>query len=182
MKLNLRVVAATNQDIAELVRQGRFREDLYFRLNVFHIEVPPLRDRKEDLPLIIEYHLKRLSDAMGKSVTTIAPQAFQTLNAYHWPGNIRELVNVLENAMIMSKSDTIAASDLPSHLLQAAGSMVFHTEQDVEAYSDAKEEFEKVYFRALLQKTEMNISKAAQVAGLSRQHLHLKLKKLDLQN
>ena len=180
--LNLRVVAATNQNIAELVKMGRFREDLYFRLNVFHIEIPPLRDRREDLPVIIEYHLKRLSSAMGKNVTRIAPKAFQVFNTHDWPGNIRELVNVLENAMIMCKGDSISVSDLPTTLLSGGNTMVLNQNNMVDNYADAKEEFERIYFQALLQQAELNISKAAQSAGLSRQHLHLKLKKLGIQN
>ena len=180
--LNLRVVAATNQHIDELVKMGRFREDLYFRLNVFHIEIPPLRERREDLPVIIEYHLKRLSSAMGKNVTRIAPKAFQIFNTHDWPGNIRELVNVLENAMIMCKGDSISVSDLPTHLLSGGSNMVLNQNNMVENYADAKEEFERIYFQALLQQAELNISKAAQTAGLSRQHLHLKLKKLGIQN
>ena len=180
--LNLRVVAATNQHIDELVKMGRFREDLYFRLNVFHIEIPPLRERREDLPVIIEYHLKRLSSAMGKSVTRIAPKAFQIFNTHDWPGNIRELVNVLENAMIMCKGDSISVSDLPTHLLSGGSSMVLNQNNMFDNYAEAKEEFERIYFQALLQQTELNISKAAQTAGLSRQHLHLKLKKLGIQN
>ena len=180
--LNLRVVAATNQNIEELVKMGRFREDLYFRLNVFHIEIPPLRDRIEDLPVIIEYHLKRLSSAMGKDVTRIAPKAFQVFNTHDWPGNIRELVNVLENAMIMCKGDSISVSDLPTHLLSGGSTMVLNQNNMVDNYADAKEEFERIYFQALLQQAELNISKAAQSAGLSRQHLHLKLKKLGIQN
>ena len=180
--LNLRVVAATNQHIDELVKMGRFREDLYFRLNVFHIEIPPLRERREDLPVIIEYHLKRLSSAMGKSVTRIAPKAFQIFNTHDWPGNIRELVNVLENAMIMCKGDSISVSDLPTHLLSGGSSMVLNQNNMVDNYAEAKEEFERIYFQALLQQAESNISKAAQSAGLSRQHLHLKLKKLGIQN
>ena len=180
--LNLRVVAATNQNIAELVKMGRFREDLYFRLNVFHIEIPPLRDRREDLPVIIEYHLKRLSSAMGKNVTRIAPKAFQVFNTHDWPGNIRELVKVLENAMIMCKGDSISVSDLPTTLLSGGNTMVLNQNNMVDNYADAKEEFERIYFQALLQQAEVNISKAAQSAGLSRQHLHLKLKKLGIQN
>ena len=180
--LNLRVVAATNQNVENLVKMGRFREDLYFRLNVFHIEIPPLRDRIEDLPVIIEYHLKRLSSAMGKTVTRIAPKAFQVFQTHDWPGNIRELVNVLENALIMCKGDTIAVSDLPSHLLSGGNTLVLNRDNQVDNYADAKEEFERVYFQALLQQSELNISKAAQAAGLSRQHLHLKLKKLGIQN
>ena len=180
--LNLRVVAATNQNIGELVKMGRFREDLYFRLNVFHIEIPPLRERREDLPVIIEYHLKRLSNAMGKDVNRIAPKAFQIFNTHDWPGNIRELVNVLENAMIMCKGDSISVSDLPAHLLSGGSSMVLNQNNMVDNYAEAKEEFERIYFQALLQQAELNISKAAQTAGLSRQHLHLKLKKLGIQN
>ncbi|MCF7808060.1 MAG: sigma-54 dependent transcriptional regulator [Candidatus Marinimicrobia bacterium] len=182
MKLNLRVVAATNQNIEELVKQGRFREDLYFRLNVFHIEIPPLRDRREDLPVIIEYHLKRLSKAMDKNVTTIAPKALEIFNKYSWPGNIRELVNVLENAMIMCRGETISVSDLPTNLVAGEGVMIGNTDHEVGSYNQAKEDFEKIYFQALLKQSELNISKAATLAGISRQHLHLKLKKLGIQN
>lgn len=182
MKLNLRVVAATNQNVEELVKQGRFREDLYFRLNVFLIEIPPLRERKEDLPVIIEYHLKRLSQAMDKNVTTIAPKALQIFNNYEWPGNIRELVNVLENAMIMCRGETISVADLPTNLIHGESAVLGHTDQEVSSYNQAKEDFEKIYFQALLKQSELNISKAATVAGISRQHLHLKLKKLGIQN
>lgn len=182
MKLNLRVVAATNQNVEELVKQGRFREDLYFRLNVFLIEIPPLRDRREDLPVIIEYHLKRLSQAMDKNVTTIAPKALQIFNNYDWPGNIRELVNVLENAMIMCRGETISVADLPTNLFHGESAVLGHTDQEVSSYNQAKEDFEKIYFQALLKQSELNISKAATVAGISRQHLHLKLKKLGIQN
>ena len=180
--LNLRVVAATNQNMEELVKRGRFREDLFFRLNVFHIEIPPLRDRKEDLPVIIEYHLKRLSSTMGKTVSRIAPPAFQVFNTHDWPGNIRELVNVLENAMIMCKGDTITVADLPTQILSGGRTMVLNQNNQVDNYAEAKEEFERIYFQALLHQAEMNISKAAQTAGLSRQHLHLKLKNLGIQN
>jgi len=183
MKLNLRVVAATNQNMEELVKMGRFREDLYFRLNVFHIEIPPLRDRKEDLPVIIEYHLKRLSNAMDKSVTTIAPKALDLFNKYDWPGNIRELVNVLENAMIMCRGETISVADLPTNLVHGQGAMLGGgTDAEVGSYNQAKEDFEKIYFQALLKQADLNISRAATVAGISRQHLHLKLKKLGIQN
>ncbi|MCF7824488.1 MAG: sigma-54 dependent transcriptional regulator [Candidatus Marinimicrobia bacterium] len=182
IKLNLRVVAASNQNMEALVKSGRFREDLYFRLNVFNIQIPPLRDRREDLPVIIEYHLKRLSEAMGKTVSRIAPKALQIFNTYHWPGNIRELVNVLENAMIMCRDDTISVSDLPTQLLSGGGFMSPHSEQEVGNYNDAKEDFEKIYFQALLKQSNLNISKAANAAGLSRQHLHLKLKQLGIQS
>ena len=110
-------------------------------------------------------------------------KALQIFNTYNWPGNIRELVNVLENAMIMSRDETISVSDLPSHLIHGEGGLQSdHLDREVGDYNNAKEGFEKIYFQALLKQAELNISKAAQVAGISRQHLHLKLKKLGIQN
>lgn len=119
---------------------------------------------------------------MGKDVTRIAPKALQIFNTYSWPGNIRELVNVLENAMIMCRDDTVSVSDLPTHLIHGDSTLAVQSDHVVGNYNDAKEDFEKIYFQALLRQTDLNISKAANEAGLSRQHLHLKLKKLGIQN
>ena len=113
---DVRVVAATNRDLEEAVREGRFRSDLYFRLNVFPIRVPPLRERAEDIPLLAEYYASRIALKVGKAVRGIAEKAMAALCAYHWPGNIRELQNVVERAVILARGSVLALSDfeLPS--------------------------------------------------------------------
>ncbi len=182
-KLDLRVVAASNQDIQQMVADGKFREDLYFRLNVFHVDIPTLMERMEDLPTIIEYHLKRLSSKMGKKVTSVSPEVYKLFQDYSWPGNIREVVNILENSMIMARGESIQVSDLPPTFNPEAhpASEILRSAEDLPDYSDAKENFERNYFRNLLNAHDSNISRASQAAGLSRQHLHLKLKQLGLQ-
>jgi formate hydrogenlyase transcriptional activator len=107
IKVDARIVAATNRPLEQAVREGRFREDLYYRLNVFPIEVPPLRDRREDIPLLSWTFVKEFSNSMGKPIDEIADESMAALKAYHWPGNIRELRNVIERAMILSRSRTL---------------------------------------------------------------------------
>jgi len=187
MKLDLRIVAATNQDIRQLVEDGKFREDLYFRLNVFHISIPPLRDRKEDIVPISEHHLARLSQKMGKDVKTVSPLVHKIFQEYDWPGNIRELVNVLENSMIMARGEMIMPDDLPTTFLPesnipSGGAALNLVPEDLPNYADAKTAFETAYFEGLLTQHKQNVSRAAQAAGLSRQHLHLKLKQLGITN
>ena len=109
--VDVRVIAATNRDLAEEVRQGRFRSDLYYRLNVFPITLPSLRDRREDIPLLVRHLVKRLSKALQKPIDTIPAPVMRTLEQYDWPGNIRELENVLQRAIILSTGTTLALSD-----------------------------------------------------------------------
>ena len=111
--VDVRVVAATNRDLHKEVREGRFREDLYYRLNVITLVLPPLRDRREDLPVLADYLLRRASLRTGKEVLTLAEDALDALTAHSWPGNVRELENVLENAVVRSKDGTVHAADLP---------------------------------------------------------------------
>jgi formate hydrogenlyase transcriptional activator len=107
IKVNARVVAATNQDLAQAVREGRFREDLYYRLNVFPIEIPPLRERREDIPLLAWTFVKDLSGSMGRPIERIADESMEQMQGYGWPGNVRELRNIIERAMILTQSTTL---------------------------------------------------------------------------
>jgi transcriptional regulator with GAF, ATPase, and Fis domain len=109
--VDVRIVAATNRDLGDEVRQGRFRQDLYYRLNVFPITIPSLRDRREDVPLLVHYLVRRLSRSLRKTIDTIPPHVMHTLESYEWPGNIRELENVLQRAMILSPGTTLALGD-----------------------------------------------------------------------
>lgn len=178
IKLDLRIIAATNQDINRLVEEGTFREDLYYRLNVFHITLPPLRERREDIPVIADYHLDRLIKKMGKVKVRLSPAVLELFNQFEWKGNIRELINVIENALIICKGDEITLKDLPNHLHRGDGEKTVMAIN--ESYTQTKENFERQYFSTLLQHVNGNISKAAKIAGLSRQHFHLKIKKLGI--
>ena len=109
--VDVRVIAATNRDLTEEVRQGRFRRDLYYRLNVFPITIPSLRDRREDIPQLVEHLVRRLSRSLNKRIDTIPAYVMQTLEAYDWPGNVRELENVLQRAIILSPGTTLALGD-----------------------------------------------------------------------
>jgi two-component system response regulator PilR (NtrC family) len=116
VQADIRVVAATNQDLSKLVAEGKFREDLYYRINVIEIQLPPLRDRREDIPLLAEHFLPKFAEQMGKPVTSISHEAQQLLTAYEWPGNVRELQNVIERAVALEPSPVILPESLPAHL------------------------------------------------------------------
>ena len=115
IKVDVRLIAASNRELKEEIPRGTFREDLYYRLNVVHIEVPPLRDRREDLPLLIRYFLERFSKELNKETPTLSPEAMEVVMDYPWPGNIRELENMLERAVILDSGSLIQAEDLPIH-------------------------------------------------------------------
>jgi len=117
IKVDVRIIAATNVDLGELVEEGRFREDLYYRLNVINIQLPPLRDRREDIPLIAEFFIRKYCDENGKPQYRISGDALRALMDYHWPGNVRELENVIERGVVLSQSDTIDRSLLPDSVL-----------------------------------------------------------------
>jgi len=118
IKVDIRVVAATNKDLEQLVQQGRFREDLYYRLNVIPIHLPPLRERQSDIPILVNHFLQEFSHKKKKSLQRVTPAAMRLLTAYHWPGNVRELENLMERLVILSEGDTLDVPDLPEHLHQ----------------------------------------------------------------
>ncbi len=111
--VNVRVIAATNRKLSELIDQGQFREDLFYRLNVIHLHVPPLRERREDVPLLVDYFLGQMAHANGYTPHALAPDAYDALAAYNWPGNVRQLENVIERLVVTAREDVIAADDLP---------------------------------------------------------------------
>jgi transcriptional regulator with PAS, ATPase and Fis domain len=120
-RVDVRVIAATNRNLRDLIAQGLFREDLFYRLNVIHIAVPPLRDRREDIPLLIEYFLARFTDHNGSKVPLISPEAFQALTEHSWPGNVRELENVIERVIVRGRGDMVALDDLPPEVRAQRG-------------------------------------------------------------
>lgn len=184
--VDVRILAATNRDLKEEVRQRRFREDLYFRLNVISIEVPPLRARSEDIPLLAAHFLERFALRNRKNLKGFSPQALDALLRYNWPGNIRELENAVERAVIMSTGDLITERELPLSLSGTADVNVNATleltpEGNVSLAGLPLDEVERRAISDTLRGVEDNKSEAARRLGITRATLHSKLKKYGLE-
>jgi two-component system nitrogen regulation response regulator NtrX len=170
IKVDVRIISATNKDLREEVKKGTFREDLLYRLNVIPIVVPPLRERKEDIPTLVEYFLESFALEYGKKPKKIVSEASKMLGDYDWPGNIRELRNMIERLVIMTPSDTITSKDL---LIAEQSS------QDYLSYKtlkEARDAFEKDFITKRLEENNWNISKTAEILQMERSNLHKKIK------
>jgi|UPI00039BDF61 DNA-binding NtrC family response regulator len=178
IKTDVRIISATNQDLQLAVKNKTFREDLYYRLNVITIFVPSLRERIDDLPLFVKHFIQRYAEKLHKPVKNIHQQALAYLKAYHWPGNIRELENVIERAVALSDTDTIMPHDLPDHIIQA--SPLPPPTIGEQSLRQARATFEKQYLENLLSSLNWNISRASQVAGIPRQNLYRKIQQYGL--
>jgi two-component system nitrogen regulation response regulator NtrX len=171
IKVDVRIIAATNKDLEERIKNGNFRDDLYFRLNVIPITVPPLRERKEDIPLLVEHFLRMLAAEYGQAPKRMTPEAMKRLMAYDWPGNIRELKNLIERLVIMTPSETITAEDI-----NISGHAASNDYFSMKTLKDAREAFEKDFLFKKLSDNNWNISKTAEVLGIERSNLHRKIK------
>lgn len=175
IKVDVRVLAATNKELLSEIRAGRFREDLYFRLNVIPIFVPALRDRKQDIPMLAEHFMALLAAEYGRRPKRLAPEAAARLQQYGWPGNVRELRNVIERVIIMVSDDTITAQDLG--FLGRDGVPDTPLRQGpVVTLSDARDRFEKDYILQTLAAQQGNMSRTAEVLGVERSNLYKKLR------
>lgn len=172
VSINVRVIAATNKDLWTEVKENRFREDLYYRINVIPVNLPPLRERKEDIPPLVEHFLKKFNKKMKKKVKGLTSQAIQKLMMHDWPGNVRELENTIEFAMAMTEHDVITDE------LILGGKHLFP--EPIESFKIAKDSFEKDYLVNVLSFTQGNISKAAEIAGKYRADFYALLRKHDL--
>jgi two-component system response regulator GlrR len=172
VKVNTRMVVASNKNLEELVQAGRFREDLFYRIHVVHIELPPLRERKGDIPLLVKFFLRKCTERMKKDITGFSPSAFLKLNNYDWPGNVRELENTIESAVVMSSGPEITEELILRGKTVEGGTL--------RPFKDAKTEFEREYLVQLIEMTEGNVAKAAKLAGKHRADLYDLLKKHDL--
>jgi DNA-binding NtrC family response regulator len=170
IETNVRIVAATNKDLKAEIEKGNFREDLYFRLNVVNIHVPPLRERKDDLPLLITAFLKEFAAENGKTIEGINEKARSRLYACDWPGNVRELRNCIESAVVMTRGPLITEEDLPPGLRDAREAGWIRI-----PLGAAMEDAEKIIIRDTLSSLKGNKSKAAEVLGIGRKTLHRKL-------
>jgi PAS domain S-box-containing protein len=180
---DIRIIAATNKELEPLVKDGSFREDLYYRLFVYPITLPPLRERTGDLPSLIETLLEKFHREMGKSIHGISTEALEVLTRYHWPGNVRELQNVIERLVILSKGDRIEVSDLPGYLVDSAGTKPTQwksTENSAGDFSleDSVQEVERNLILKALRKCGNNKTKAARLLGLTRSTFRYKLSKI----
>lgn len=171
--VDVRIIVATNKNLEEQVKQGLFREDLYYRIHVIPIHLPPLRERKEDIPPLVEHFLRKFSQQAKKEVKGLTPEAMQKLMLYDWPGNIRELENVLEYAVAMSDKDFIT-EDL---ILRTKGVV---TQAPVQPLKEARDAFEKSYLIYLLEVSRGKVSEAAKLAGKYRADFYILLKKHNL--
>jgi len=168
LRADVRLIAATNKDLLSMIKAGTFREDLYYRLNVINIMIPPLRERKEDVGDLARHFLKKYAKKLAKPITAFTIEAMGLLSAYRWPGNVRELENVIERAVIVCETGTIGAEDLSISSYSTIGDM---------KVNPSLEEMEKNYILRVLNETAGNQSKASQLLGIDRKTLYLKLKK-----
>jgi two-component system nitrogen regulation response regulator NtrX len=177
IKVDARVVAATNKDLQAGIRGGSFREDLYFRLNVIPIFVPPLRERDEDIPLLADHFMGEFAREYGRRLKRLQPQALAMLRHYAWPGNVRELRNVLERLMIMVPGDTISAEDLG--FLDHGGDAASPASPAVAGrltLQEARERFERDLILRTLAEQQGNMSRTAEVLGVERSNLYRKMR------
>lgn len=172
-KIDVRITAATNLDLDEEVKKKRFREDLYYRLNVIRINVPPLKNRRDDIPLLLDYFTQRLSERLKKNIKGIARDTLVFLMEYTWPGNVRELENLIERAIILAKGELITMNDLPSELLRTKGRKASY--EITENHMVSLDEFEKAYILKVLERTSGNKFRAAEILGIDRKTLYRKL-------
>ena len=174
IKVDVRIISATNKDLSEEVKKENFREDLYFRLNVIPIKVPALRERPEDISLLVEHFLELFASEYGQQPKKIVPEAIRILQKHAWPGNIRELKNVLERLVIMTPSRTITPADL--FIPDSTKSDYF----SLNSLKDARELFEKDFIAKKLEENGWNVSKTSEILDIERSNLHRKIKAYDI--
>jgi two-component system response regulator AtoC len=178
LKVDVRIIAATNQDLEEKIKDGTFRQDLYYRLNVIPLNVPPLRDRKDDIELLVYHFFEKFDDVYKKNIKKIDPDALSALEEYNWPGNIRELENYMERAIVLNKTDKISLSDFPETIGHKQKTVVEFNEDD--GLTGAIESYEKELIVAELRNNKGNKAKTAQKFKVNRSTFMSKLKKYNI--
>lgn len=177
MKVDVRVIAATNKDLTREVEGGKFRDDLYYRLNVVPVVIPPLRKRISDLPLLVDHFLQQTAEELGQRPKKVTKRAMDALREYSWPGNIRELRNLVERLVILTQQPTIDVQHLPSLGPSKAVEQQYF---ERETYNDFKDAMEKDFFMQKLKTYGYNVSKTARKLGMQRSNLYKKLEKYDI--
>ena len=176
INIDIRVLAATTKDLAEEVKNGRFRDDLYYRINVLHVVVPPLRQRSEDIPMLTQHFIEKISKRLHSKVDGVSPAAASALQRYEWPGNVRELENFIERAMVMTGGRTIELADLPPHLQSKAEPVEYLANDENLSIKEASRRLERTLIRRALEKTGGNRTQAAKILEISHPALLYKIK------
>jgi DNA-binding NtrC family response regulator len=180
LRADVRLIAATNKNLEKLVAEGKFRDDLYFRLNVVHLTMPPLRDRKEDIPLLVRSFLRHFSKLNEKPLLELTADAMNALLTYSWPGNVRELRTAIEHGVVMARGTKLTLRDLPPNVRAARGTELPGGITPTKAFGEKSSaldlhETEKRLIMQALATTNGNITKAAKQLGISRRTLHRKI-------
>jgi len=170
--IEVRIISTSNRDIEMAIKQGRFREDLCYRLKVIDIEMPPLRERREDVPMLIQHFIAKFGGESKKNISGISENALKLLLNYSWPGNVRELENVIQRAIALSQQEVILPDDLPASMIQKTDERLFERAIDEKFTLD---QLEKEYIKRVLTEVGGNKSKAAEILGLDRKTLYRKL-------
>jgi Nif-specific regulatory protein len=184
VKIDIRIIAATHQDLKAAVEQGKFRQDLYYRLNVIPIQVPPLRERKSDIPLLLHHFLNHFNRSKKRRIQGISNEALSRFMEYYWPGNVRELENIIERVVILTNNDRITVQDLPEKIQSLSGveqAPLLEIPEEGISLDNAINEFEKKLILQALNKTGWIKNKAAQLLNLNRTTLIEKIKRQNLQ-
>jgi DNA-binding NtrC family response regulator len=181
VQVDVRIVAATNVDLRQLVREGRFREDLFYRLNVITIELPPLRQRKEDIPLLVDFFLKKYAEENDRPVRNITPEALRPLMSYSWPGNVRELENVIERAVVLSSGTSIGIDLLPDSMLGRGSSFSLHDPPADSSLFEIVEDVERRIITEMLEKCNWNQTEAAEHFKVPLSTLNQKIRRLNIE-
>jgi Nif-specific regulatory protein len=178
-RVDVRVIAATNRDLEKAIREGTFRDDLYYRLNVISVTLPPLRERREDVPLLASHFAATFSRKLGRQVAGFTPEARACLLRYSWPGNVRELANAVERAVVLGEDDLIRPEDLPEAVLEAAPAS---GGGPVPRYHDALNEMKKRLILGAVEQADGNVTKAAELLDLHPNYLHRLISNLGLRD
>ena len=179
VEVNVRVIASTNKNLEREIERGNFREDLYYRLNVLPFQLPPLRDRREDIAVLLEFFLEDYARKNGRKSPSVTHKAIEILENYSWPGNVRELRNIAERLIIMTPQPRIDIYDLPEEMLNRALTVQME-DREIESLQDAKENFEREYILQKLIEHKGSVSRAAQALQIERSNLYRKLKQLGI--
>ena len=177
IEVDVRLITATNKDLEEEVRQGNFREDLLYRINVIPLEMPPLRDRTEDIPLLTMFFLTKYAQETDKPVTHITDGALCAMTAYTWPGNVRELENAVERMVVLADKMFLDVEDLPERVVRV---QVRRPDRPVTLLKEARDLFERDFLKAAMRRNRGNISRIASEVGLTRKNLYVKLERYGL--
>ncbi|HEX68560.1 MAG TPA: sigma-54-dependent Fis family transcriptional regulator, partial [bacterium] len=175
VKVNTRIISATNKNLEEEIEKGRFREDLFYRIQAVTIYLPPLRERREDIPLLIDHFINKYKFEIGGNQKRFSPEALELLVNYEWPGNVRELENVVRACLVLSEGEVIHKDILPPKIREKE-----IKSKSMETIKELLKEKEREYIIKILHQTKGNVTKASKIAGISRRHFYKKLKDLNI--